>query len=759
MKCMRTLFTGLLALVMLASSALAQNKVPDVLAQVDETCDLVIVVPNIGEANKAAAQFIKDLQLPMPLPPMEKPLDMLFAQLGITDGLDENGSAAFVIPNVMQLQQMGDPNMYFVLPIADEAKALATYKKNAEAVEDYEGVFVADVPGSGDMHYKVVGKYLVVGSSAEATGKQKAAADKTKLMTLAGDLGRANMADGQIFAFFNMAKVGPQLAPMARMGLLQVEQEIDQNPDDPDLQIIGGPAGAKSIVQMAGSMVNSILTETDAVVASANLSKAGAKLNLAAQFKPDTQLGEMFAQTSNSQLSLDRLPNENFMMAGAFDLQRIPIEPLMKSIREEILPKIPADSPVGDIVRGYVDSVEATKHVKGAQFAAYLPSKQGDPPMQVASVYELDDAQAYMTKQRKAMTQVTKGLKSVLNQAMAQTNGPSLDLSYNTEVEQIDGVTVDVFKMKMNMPEEAGMRAMAPMGVMAGMFDQTTYMGIKDNLMLGAQGGGEDGGKALFSKLLKTSDGSGKLTTNAAIAAARKSLPGHRFAEGYFNVGGYVQMIMDTMQQAMAEMGGQGPAFPAVPDMPPMAFSGSQKSGALGLTVVVPQETIKQGATFVFGMQAMAMGGMQQQGPAMEEWEPMDTAEVEGDDLQPDTSADNTQAPTHAAAGDAKVTALGDATFTDAIGQGDQPTVVLYWASWSTNAKKQAKTHAAVSAQFDGKARFATVDVDNADVTVESQAIETVPITKVYLGGKELESKVGVLTKAQLAELVKKHTK
>ncbi len=757
MKLTRSVFTGLAALLVLASGLMAQNKASDVLSLVDEKSDIVIVVPSIAEANKAAAQFIKDLQLPLPIPPMEKPLNMLFMQVGIMDGIDENGSAAMVVSDLKAAMDGDDPVFYFLLPIADEAKITAAFKEKAEAVEGEEGMFETRVQGAGRVYYKVMGKYLVLGPNARGPASAKQAKDPAALLKKAGTLGRANMAEGQIFAYVNVANFGPALSELVKEGFAEFEEELDHNAGDAELEIIGGVESVKAIVQMVESAVHTTLTETDAAVASLDLSKAGVKLNVAAQFKPDTQLGKMFAQSPSGELSLDRLPNENFMIAGAFNMQQIPVEPLIKAIEEDIVPKIPADSPVGDLVRGYVASIDATQHVKNSEFAWYLPTNDTESPVRMGYVYELDDPGAYMTKQRKALKQITRGLERVLELAKAQDDdAPGLSVVYKEEAEQIDGVTVDILKVKIVPPDDAAAEmAMMPASILA-MMDQTTYLGVKGNTMIGAQGGG----KALFSKIVKASDGSGKLTSHAAIAAARKRLPGDRFAEAYFNVGGYLQMVMTMMSKVMAQQGMQGLALPAVPDMPPIAFSGSQKDSALGLSVDVPLQTIKQSVTFGFNMRAMAMGGMQPNAPAPPvQPMPVDTHEVEGDELQPDAAGDHTDAAPAPAVGEGAVTALDDDAFADAIGRNDQPTVVLYWASWSTNAKKQAKTHLAVSAQFNGKARFASVDVDKADVTVESQAIQTVPVTKVYLGGKEVATKVGVTTQAQLKELVNKHLK
>lgn len=743
----------------IAMPAAAQQNAPDVLTQVQPNSALVLVVPNLDKANKALEKFATDLQLPMPMPP-GGPMKMLLEQMGLTDGVDMNGSMAVVMP---QLQlAAAEPPIYVAVPIADEAKLMACFQDIADA-EEAPGVKQGKPVRGPTVYFRAAGTHLILSPNKSMVAGFKPATDAGAPARSAGELGRANMDSGLAYAWFNVGVVGPQLAPMARVGLANLQQQALADMPTEEAAMIGGAEGVKAIFEMVGLFVNNLLTQTDAMVVSLDVNDAGVRVNHSVQFKQGSKMAALFPGDTPSKLAFDRLPEGNYHMAMAIDGRAMPTRAIADALDEMVLQKMAdADPTIKKLITGYVKSIEISGAMKQMQMAWYNSGKGMEDLYRIGLVADVEDGPAYMTSYRQSQQAILDAMKALMAKAAEETGddiGDMIEMEYAEGAQTIGGVKVDRLRMKWNMPE--GAMAMNPMGAMMAK-PVDTLVGAKGNTIVTTQGTGTD----LFEKLLATADGSGKLGADASITSARKLLPANRIAEGYLNVGGFVKMGMDMFGQIAAQMGGQAPAMPAVPDMPPVAVAMTNKAGGLGGTVALPKKTII--AVKDFGMNAfMAMQMAPGAGPgvppmpmppddAMDELEPVEP--VQDDVYQPDPSADRPSGDLDAArSGDVNVVALDDSSFGGAI-RGAKPTVVLFTASWSGQSRKQQAILEAVSQSHGKKATFATVDIDKAPQATADQDIKAVPTTIIFKSGKPVATFTGEKSAKAVGDLISEHS-
>jgi len=714
---MKRLFCLTLACALLAALALparAQYQAPDVLKQVPEKSAIVLVIPKLSDLDAKVGKFLKDFGgVPQD---MHTPITAMLKEVGTSKGVDMNGSAALVMPT---LQLMGEPRVYMILPIADATAFMTNFEMMAPS-DKSPGVFTVPMGNAPEGYMKMTDgeKYVVLSDNEQVVAKQAPAEDAGKLVQQAGDLGRSVMAGSDAIWYVNMSRVGPILQPMAAMGLMQAQTQIENDPQA--AAAMGGVEAAKVNLQALQQAVSTFLLQTDAVVIGGSVGDAGVTFNSAAQFKADSTPAQLFVKDKAAPLDLNRLPNRPYIFAAAMDNQAIEWQPIIKAVNEQLVAKMPEGSPMKGLIASYADAIATMDNFTYGQFA-WFAGQAANPAdiLNMAYVYGADEPQSALGAYAEAMRKVAKAAAEA---AEAAPEGvPTTTYTYHAADVEVNGKQVDRLEMRMNLPAEA--MAMNPM---AGMFAQpwNTYMTTTDdNVVMSLSGDTK-----LLEATLAAADGSGKLgESDEQLALSRKALPTDRFGEAYFDV-----TTMITFMTNMARgMGAPAPQV-AVPDMPPLAIALRSKPGSVGLTYHAPTKLIHGVRDYTQAMIGAMMGGAMGGGMVQEAAEARPPAP-------------------------AGVNPVTDAKFEEAVVKAPTLVLVEFAASWNADSRKQTPIMKSLAEDFEGDVAFMTLDTDENNEAAKTYKVRSIPTLLLFKDGEVVETFAGLTDEEKLGAALRKH--
>jgi thioredoxin 1 len=98
-----------------------------------------------------------------------------------------------------------------------------------------------------------------------------------------------------------------------------------------------------------------------------------------------------------------------------------------------------------------------------------------------------------------------------------------------------------------------------------------------------------------------------------------------------------------------------------------------------------------------------------------------------------------------------------DDSFGDDVLQSDKPVLVDYWAEWCGPCKMIAPILDEAAAQYGDRLQIAKMNVDENREVPAKFGIRGIPTLMLFKGGQLAATKVGALSKAQLAAFLDGH--
>lgn len=98
-----------------------------------------------------------------------------------------------------------------------------------------------------------------------------------------------------------------------------------------------------------------------------------------------------------------------------------------------------------------------------------------------------------------------------------------------------------------------------------------------------------------------------------------------------------------------------------------------------------------------------------------------------------------------------------DANFEAEVLQSTNPVLVDYWAEWCGPCKMIAPILDEVAKEYDGKLKVAKLNIDENQETPAKYGIRGIPTLMLFKGGNIEATKVGALSKSQLAAFIDSH--
>ena len=95
--------------------------------------------------------------------------------------------------------------------------------------------------------------------------------------------------------------------------------------------------------------------------------------------------------------------------------------------------------------------------------------------------------------------------------------------------------------------------------------------------------------------------------------------------------------------------------------------------------------------------------------------------------------------------------AVTDQDFMDQVIKSEQPVLVDFWAEWCGPCKALGPIIESLTADYEGKARIAKMDVDANQQVAMQYGIRSIPTVMVFDKGQIVDTLVGVRPKADYA--------
>ena len=97
---------------------------------------------------------------------------------------------------------------------------------------------------------------------------------------------------------------------------------------------------------------------------------------------------------------------------------------------------------------------------------------------------------------------------------------------------------------------------------------------------------------------------------------------------------------------------------------------------------------------------------------------------------------------------------ISDSSFEQDVLQADGPVLVDFWAEWCGPCKMIAPVLEEISSDYAGKLKVCKMDVDTNTATAPTYGVRGIPSLLIFNGGEVVGTKVGALSKSQLAAFI-----
>ncbi len=101
-----------------------------------------------------------------------------------------------------------------------------------------------------------------------------------------------------------------------------------------------------------------------------------------------------------------------------------------------------------------------------------------------------------------------------------------------------------------------------------------------------------------------------------------------------------------------------------------------------------------------------------------------------------------------------KITHVTDSTFSDQVLQSPIPVLVDYWAEWCGPCKMIAPTLDESADTYAGRLGFAKINVDENQSVPFRYHVRGIPTLMLFKNGEVVATKVGAVSKSQLAAFI-----
>ncbi|MGN6370100.1 MAG: hypothetical protein ACTHN5_17730 [Phycisphaerae bacterium] len=403
----RTTRAAVVALLSLATLKAAWADAPAVLNQVPADANAVIVINNVRSLSTKISNSVTRLNVPIPLPP--DIAGYMLRNLGITEGFDQDSSAALVVMKPLHADAndtnlfAGPPPAVILLPTTDPKAMLQNLSPSAP---DKDGISEVTLPGdSTDKGYVAnIDKWVALAQDRDVLNNflskknsfGKAATAETLKTFENNDLVLwANTAAAS--ASVNKLLEDKQQEVTGMMDLMNLNNNKDQT------------AGAlqKEMINLYFAAAKEFVQDANHTMVTLRLNDSGLTFGLVGAFKPQSPFGKFVAaQKPKDAPSLAGLPDGEFLAAGAFTFNGQSFADLLGSVSKQVLANevIAQDPKIEEYKKSIVIYQQLAALSSGTNFVFLPPPATGKGGfLYGATIVDVSDPAKYHALQLQAL--------------------------------------------------------------------------------------------------------------------------------------------------------------------------------------------------------------------------------------------------------------------------------------------------------------------------------------------------------------------
>ncbi|MFG0330033.1 MAG: hypothetical protein ACF8PN_09065 [Phycisphaerales bacterium] len=547
--------------LLVGSSAMAQW--PAMLSKAPADAQIIVAVDSMSEVNEHWKSFIDAIGLGGM--PVGQPSDM-FVDAGFNmESIDLDGSFGIVV--LKDRWENDEPPMVALIPVSDFDGFVASMGGSADG-----DLFVGAIEGES-IYAKNLDGHAVLSPSRDLVANYTTGEDvQDHFEQRLGTLGEEVVQASDIIIMVDPAGLDQVILPAMRQQMTEMGAMAAG---------MGGanPADIEEMQAAAETFVTEMINQTDGLIFGVSMNGDGLAFHKSVQWKKDGSIAGFFTGDGDSIELLEHFPNKPYIFAFAADLDAADLMGLgdyLKTKMREINPDL-AEKPDTATTQLY-------RQAEGAAGVLY-PSPAGIMGglfNQMVLLYAGDNDE----------------LREIMKQSITEMNGQEIEgasytTSYESEVEEVAGTTVDKYQVRMRFPPEM-MQAQQAVSMMFGPAGMRGYVaefdgGVIQTLAMN---------KVLLGSMLEEAGGlSDGLAENDMIESVNSLLPEEAIMRFYLGAEGIMSMAGPML--AMAIPGANMDAFTGTP---PIAGAVESENGALHAVMVIPAPLIKTAVEF--GMQA-----------------------------------------------------------------------------------------------------------------------------------------------------------
>jgi hypothetical protein len=585
---MRTWFNRL-ALAAAAAVAVPTFTMADVMQHVPADALMVVKVNKLEATSKKLSQFATELGITMFVPQLMDPLAAVKQQLGVTEGINGEGEAAFVFVD----PKGGDEEngMLILIPVSDYN---AVVGKLGERVIATDGGVTQLKMGGGDEGYLSDwgNGYAALAPKKDTVLNKPAAALKA-----AGVTGK-ELTEGDLVLYANVPQLKTALSDHLGEGrtkaLKELKTEMAEKPDVAELVPV-----AEAGVNQLFNALEGFLRDGRASTVSLNFHEKGLKFVVLSEFVEGSYIASAVAATPNTtEPLLVGLPNLKYLGVGGFAGGSPESVKVVEDLVGPVIEAFPKTEKYAWVPKAYSDIRTMMVEIKGGAGGMLTPEGAFGESALLQSVNVMRGDATKIQPLMKSMFDVGNNIN-----AMVPANGGAMMSTTLTDAAKtIDGVNFTLYSTSTSGDSPEAMQVRQGMQMIYGKDVQEQYFGSIDGALLSFMGITDEQADQ-FVKAAKANAPADLLALNY-IQQTTSVMPKSRVLEGLY----FVDEIAATGIRAARQFGFLNADLAIPPELPPIGVTVGTRENTIESVVFVPTELLQ--ALISVGVQ----GAMQQQG-------------------------------------------------------------------------------------------------------------------------------------------------